>query len=76
MRSIGISRKVFGIEQVALAERAGISRRQLHEIETGGSFGSRRTIKAIDDAFVALLAEQRDKALREATAEGAESNEG
>lgn len=65
MKSVGILRKVCGVDQSLLAARAGVSRKSLNEFERGDAFPVRDTCKRIDDAMAAILEERLFAAMRD-----------
>jgi transcriptional regulator with XRE-family HTH domain len=58
MKSIGILRKVCGVDQTLLAERAGLSRQSVNDYERGETFPLRAQAKRLDDAMAAILEER------------------
>jgi hypothetical protein len=65
VRSIGLLRKLAGIDQIVLAERAGVGRQCLSLGEDGRIFWRRSTLKRIDDALCSLLMERLGDGFRD-----------
>lgn len=55
MKSLGLARRLLGIRLAALAERAGLSVREVARIERGDVLPKPATLAALDAAFVAIV---------------------
>lgn len=62
MQFLRIARLVLGITQKELSERSGIPRQVINEIESGRALPKRKTMVALDEAYLHIL---DDRAVRE-----------